>query len=124
VKKENYIADTVVMHVSLYFYFITGILTDMPGTPDGTWNLKASLPAKWCFHTEYHHVWATAHTTQISMKVLRTVFPDGRISRFAAIAWSTCSCDLAVPLGLCQKQGIQNTSCQMGDLKQRIQKCI
>ena len=41
---------------------------------------------------------ATAHTAEISMPVLRTVFPGRLISRFAHIMWpSALSPDLAVP---------------------------
>jgi hypothetical protein len=40
---------------------------------------------------------ASAHTAQISMKVLRTMFPGTLISRFADITWLARSPDLAVP---------------------------
>jgi hypothetical protein len=40
---------------------------------------------------------AAAHTAQISMKVLRTVFPGRIISRFGDMTWPASSPDLAVP---------------------------
>ena len=40
---------------------------------------------------------ATAHTAQISMQVLRTVFPSRVISHFGDITWPVRSPDLAVP---------------------------
>ena len=58
---------------------------------------------------------ATAHTAQTSRQVLRTAFPDTHFSFWGhhlprPLAWS-CSTRL-LPLGLRQKQGIRNISCQ------------
>jgi hypothetical protein len=59
---------------------------------------------------------ADDHTAQISVKVPRTVFPGRLVSRFGDITWPASSPDLAVPgyflLGLLQKRGERNTSCQ------------
>jgi hypothetical protein len=54
-------------------------------------------------------------TQQISMQILRTMFPSRPTSRFGDItrpapSWS-CRMSL-LPLGLCQKQTTRNTSCQ------------
>ena len=58
---------------------------------------------------------ANAHTTQISLQVLRTMFPSRPTSHFGDIirpapSWS-CRM-LLLPSGLHQKQNTRNTSCQ------------
>jgi len=47
---------------------------------------------------------------QISMHILRTMFAGRLISHWGAITWLACLTDFTV--GLYQKQGIQNISCQ------------
>jgi len=56
---------------------------------------------------------STAHPPEISMQVLKTNFPDILPSPFMSITWYAHFSDLSVPvpLGLCQKQDIWNTSC-------------
>jgi len=55
----------------------------------------------------------TAHPPEISMQVLKINFPDILTSPFMGITWYAHFPDLIVPvpLGLCQKQDIRNTSC-------------
>jgi len=45
----------------------------------------------------FQHDGANAHTAEISLQVLRTVFPGKLISNFGDITWPTRSPDHAVP---------------------------
>ena len=71
---------------------------------------------------------ATAHTAQISMKVLRTVFPGRLISRFGDNTWPACSPDLAVPdyflWGYIKSRVYKTGSANIADLKKQILECI
>jgi hypothetical protein len=82
---------------------------------------------------EQHLSWfeqdgATAHTAQISMQVLRTVFPGRLFSRFGNIAWPARSPDLAVPdyllWGYVESKVYKTHSANIDYIKQRILECI
>jgi len=113
------------------FYFIDNMLTDAQETPDGIWNLKTA-----CLHSGasiltismHNHVWcnrshnADFHAIPNDSVSRQTHFFLCRHHLVHPLAWS-CSTSL-LPLELWQKQGLWHSSCQIGDLKQWIQKCI
>jgi hypothetical protein len=71
---------------------------------------------------------STAHTAQISMQILRTMFPGRLTSRYVDITWPACSPDLAVPgfflWGYVNSTVYETYPANIDYLKQRILKCI
>lgn len=70
---------------------------------------------------------ATAHTAQISMRVLRIVFPGRFIFHFTDILWPVCSLILqnqTTVFGTMSKASKQNTTCQISGLKHWVCRCI
>ena len=65
---------------------------------------------------------ATAHTAQISMQVIRTVFPGRHISLYGEIIWPACSPDHAVPdcflWGYIKSKVYEKHPANIADLKQ------
>jgi hypothetical protein len=70
----------------------------------------------------------TAHTAQIYMQVVRTVFPGRQIFHYGKIIWPACSSDHAVPdcflWGYIKSKVYETDPANIADLKQRILKCI
>ena len=77
-----------------------------------------------CFQQEG----ATAHTAQISMQVLKTLFWGRHISCFGDITWPACSPELAVPdyflWGYLKSKVYKTCPANIDDLKQWILECI
>jgi hypothetical protein len=71
---------------------------------------------------------ATAHTAQISMQVIRTVFLGRHISCYGEIVWSASSPDHAVPdcffWGYVRSKVYETHPANIADLKQQIMECI
>jgi hypothetical protein len=71
---------------------------------------------------------ATAHTAEISMQVLRTLFPDRLVTCFEDITWPARSPDLVISdnflWGYVRNKVYETCSANIADLKQRILDCI
>ena len=76
----------------------------------------------------FQHDAAYAHTADISMQVLRTVFPGRLISHTGDITWPTRLPDHAVPdyflWGYVKSKVHETCPANIADLKQRILECI
>jgi len=80
-------------------------------------------------HPRQHLSWfqqdgATAHTAQISMRVLSTMLPGRLISRFEHITWPARSPDFAEPdyflWGCVESKAYETRPVNVDDVKQRI----
>jgi hypothetical protein len=71
---------------------------------------------------------ATAHTAEISMQVLRTMFPDRLVTRFGDINCPVHSPELVVPdyflWGYVRSKVYETRPANIAGLKQRILDCI
>ena len=99
----------------------------VPGTPEGIRNLKTCLHNERCF-TEQHHAQRSMEQLLIWHRLpcrfsWQWFQPDYlSLSHSTDNTWPACSPDLAVP-ACClwgYVKSIQNTSCQVGSLKQQI----
>jgi len=71
---------------------------------------------------------ATAQAAEVSMQVLRTIFPGSLIYRFGQITWRASSPDRALPVsflwGYVMSKVYETRPANIADLQQQILECI